>query len=181
MSRERIGKLALLGAIVAAVVLAAAAYAALPSRLADPATDEAVADGPVTIATATSVHVDSVDAFVTAFAQAAHGANVLITRSHVPGCLGPDDCLPGANTFWHMHPGPDLVVVVSGRLFLQDNRCVTTEYGAAQSFATGAEEHRVWAGSQGADFYSVYFLPRRGAALRTPAPGKSLYRPRCAW
>ena len=100
-------KLALVGALVTAGVLAAAAYAALPSRSVSPSS---VPLG--TLVGQTSLNVESVDAFTRAINQA-HGTNVVVTRNHFPGCPnGPDSCPAGGNTLWHMHAGPNIVVVV---------------------------------------------------------------------
>jgi hypothetical protein len=165
----------LVGAVVIAGILAAAAYAALPSRSVNPSS---VPLG--VLAGQTSMNVEAVDAFTRAINQA-HGTNVVITRNHFPPCSnGPDTCQAGGNTLWHMHAGPNLVVVVGGQLTLENDKCQTSVYTDGQGFATGLEEHRAWAGPNGADFYSIYFLPADATDLRTPAAGFSLDPPKCA-
>jgi hypothetical protein len=175
MKSFRKRRLALVGALVTAGVLAAAAYAALPSRTVDPSS---VPTG--VLAGQTAMNIEGVDAFTRAINQA-QGTNVVITRNHFPPCSnGPDVCQPGGNTLWHMHAGPNLVVVVGGQLTLENDKCETSVYTDGMGFATGLEEHRAWAGPNGADFYSIYFLPADATGLRTPPAGFSLDPPNCA-
>jgi len=162
------------GAVVTTGILAAAAYAALPSRSVPPSSV------PLGILVGqTSMNVEAVGAFTRAINQA-HGTNVVITRNHFTPCSnGPDVCQPGGNTLWHMHAGPNLVVVVDGQLTLENDKCQTSVYTDGHGFATGLEEHRAWAGPDGADFYSIYFLPADATDLRTPPAGLSLDPPTC--
>jgi quercetin dioxygenase-like cupin family protein len=160
-------KTRLIGAIalVAAGVAAVAAYAALPSRTVAPAS---VPLG--TLAGSTDVNVQSVDAFTRAINQA-HGTNAVL--QHLTFA-------PGQSTLWHTHPGPNIVLVVGGSLTLTDDHCNVTTYTDGQGFATGLEEHLAVAGSNGADFYSLYFLPADASVLRTPGAGESAAPPNCA-
>jgi hypothetical protein len=168
-------RFALVGAVVIAGILAAAAYATLPSSHVDPS---GVTYG--VLAGQTSMNIEAVDAFTRAINQA-DGTNVVITHNHFPPCSnGPDVCQVGGNTLWHMHAGPNLVVVVGGQLTLENDQCRTSVYTDGQGFATGLEEHRAWAGPNGADFYSIYFLPADATDLRTPPAGFSLDPPKCA-
>lgn len=157
----------LVGAVAAAAAgtLVVAAYAALPSRTADPSS---VPLG--TLAGATPIYVQSVDAFTRAIRQD-QGTNVVLQHLHFA---------PGQSTLWHTHPGPNIVVLVSGSLSLTDDQCKVTTYTDGQGFATGLKEHLAVAGSQGADFYSLYFLPADATVLRTPDPGQSAPPPNCA-
>ena len=162
-------------AVVLAGVSAAVAYAALPGRSVDPGS---VPTG--VLAGATAMNIEAVSAFARAINQA-HGTTVVVTRNHQPGCpSGPDSCPPGGNTLWHMHAGPNIVVLVGGQLTLENDKCQTSVYTDGQGFATGLEEHRAWAGPAGADFYAIYFLPADADALRTPVAGQSLDPPNCA-
>jgi quercetin dioxygenase-like cupin family protein len=158
-------KLLMLVAALSVVVLTAyAAYAALPSRDVPPSS---VPHG--TLANE-SVNVLSVDAFTRAINQA-HGTNAVLQHLTFT---------PGQSTLWHTHPGPNLVLVVSGELTLTDDHCNVTTYTDGQGFATGLAEHLAVAGPDGADFYSLYFLPADATVLRTPPAGQSAPPPNCA-
>lgn len=148
-----------------ASLVAVAAYAALPSSDVPPSS---VPHG--TLAGQTSVNVLSVDAFTRAINQA-HGTNAVL--QHLTFA-------PGQSTLWHTHPGPNLVLVVSGGFTLTDNHCRVTTYTAGQGFATGLDKHLAVAGPDGADFYSLYFLPADATVLRTPPAGESATPPNCA-
>jgi quercetin dioxygenase-like cupin family protein len=161
MRKRLIGALALVAAGVAAV----AAYAALPSTSVPPA------NVPIgTLAGGTAVNVESVDAFTRAINQA-HGTNAVL--QHLTFA-------PGQSTLWHTHPGPNIVLVVGGSLTLTDDHCNVSSYTSGQGFATGLETHMAVAGSDGADFYSLYFLPADATVLRTPGAGVSAAPPNCA-
>jgi quercetin dioxygenase-like cupin family protein len=158
-------RLVLLATLVAAGVTAVAAYAALPTRTADPGT---VPIG--TLAGATPVDVFSVDAFTRAINQAQGTTAVL---QHLV-------FTPGQSTLWHTHPGPNIVLMVGGSLTITDNHCKVTTYTDGQGFATGLDVHLGVAGPQGADFYSLYFLPADATVVRTPPAGQSADPPPCA-
>jgi quercetin dioxygenase-like cupin family protein len=158
-------KIVLLAALVVAGVTAIAAYAALPSRTVPPAS---VPLG--TLVGETPVNVLSVDAFTRAINQA-HGTTAVLQHLSFT---------PGQSTLWHTHPGPNIVLVVSGSLTLTDNHCNVTTYSDGQGFATGLDTHLAVAGSSGADFYSLYFLPADATVLRTPGAGESAPPPNCA-
>jgi quercetin dioxygenase-like cupin family protein len=155
----------LLATLVVAGVTAVAAYAALPTRTVDPLSVPAG-----TLAGQTSMDVYSVDAFTRAINQS-HGTVAVL--QHIK-------YVPGQQTLWHTHPGPNIVLVVGGSLTITDNHCQATTYGDGQGFATGLEVHMGVAGASGADTYSLYFLPEGSDALRTPAPGISADPPPCA-
>ena len=144
----------LLAALVVALGVAAAAYAALPSQSVDPT---GIPTG--TLVGGTPVNVLSVDAFTRAINQA-HGTNAVLTHLRFA---------PGQSTGWHTHPGPNGVLVVGGSLTLTDQHCNATTYGDGEAFATGLDVHLAVAGSSGADFYSLYFLPTDAEVLRTDA------------
>ncbi|HYZ78710.1 MAG TPA: hypothetical protein VE596_15200 [Gaiellaceae bacterium] len=162
MRRKRIVALAL---VVAAGAAALAAYAALPSRTVDPA---GVPLG--TLAGASSVNVLSVDAFTRAIKQA-HGTKGVLQHLRFA---------PGQSTLWHTHPGPNLVLVVGGSLTLTDEHCHVTTYIDGEGFATGLKVHLATAGPEGADFYSLYFLPADATVLREPPAGEGAPPPTCA-
>ena len=161
----RRSKVVALALVVAAGAVALAAYAALPSRTVDPAS---VPLG--TLAGASSVNVLSVDAFMRAIEQA-HGTNAVLQHLRFT---------PGQSTLWHTHPGPNLVLVVGGSLTLTDEHCHVTTYTDGEGFATGLNVHLAAAGPEGADFYSLYFLPADADVLRTPPAGESAQPPNCA-
>jgi quercetin dioxygenase-like cupin family protein len=139
---------------VVAVSVAATAFALLPGTSVSPGV---VPLG--TLAGATSMNVLSVDAFTRAINQA-HGSNAVLQHLHFA---------PNQSTGWHRHPGPNMVVIVEGSLTLFDEHCMETQYAAGQGFATGLDVHEAIAGPQGADFYSLYFLPADATVLRTDA------------
>ena len=155
----------LLATLVVAGVTAVAAYAALPSRTIDPLTVPAG-----TLAGETTMDVYSVDSFTRAINQA-HGTVAVLQHTKF---------VPGQQTLWHTHPGPNIVLMVGGSLTITDNHCKSTTYVDGQGFATGLDVHEGVAGPSGADTYSLYFLPAGSDAIRTPAPGISADPPRCA-
>ena len=150
--------------VVAGAVAVAAAYAALPSRNVTPH-----ADMFGTLAGGTSVNVLSVDAFTRAINQE-QGTKSVLQLLHFG---------PGQSTLWHTHPGPNIVLMVGGKLTLIDEHCNTTEYVDGQGFATGLKNHLAFAGPNGADFYTLYFLPADADVLRTPPAGQSADPPNC--
>jgi quercetin dioxygenase-like cupin family protein len=156
--------LTFLAAMSVVSVAAVAAYAVLPPRDVPPSS---VPHG--TLAT-NSLDVLSVAAFTRAINQA-HGTNAVLQHLVFT---------PGQSTLWHTHPGPNLVLVVSGELTLTHNDCKVTTYTDGQGFATGLDEHLAVAGPDGADFYSLYFLPADATDLRNPPSGQSLPPPKCA-
>lgn len=155
----------LLAASAAATLVAIAAYAALPPRNIPPSS---VAAG--TLAGQTPVKVLSVDAFTRAILQA-HGTNAVLQHGVFQ---------PFQSTLWHEHPGPNIVLLVDGSMTLTDERCNVTTYQDGQGFATGLNNHLAVAGPNGADFYSLYFLPADADVLRTPPAGVSADPPKCA-
>lgn len=146
--------LALASTVAALGVAAGAAYAALPSTNVDPITV-----GLGSLAGGTPVNVLSVDSFTRAINQA-QGTNAVLQHLRFA---------PNQSTGWHTHPGPNIVLVVSGGFTLTDEHCNLTTYGPGQGFATGIDVHQAIAGPQGADFYSLYFLPKDADVLRTNA------------
>ncbi len=158
--RARIGRKAfvLVAVLVLSGIGASVAYAVLPPGPTVP--PGSVPTG--VLAGQTSVNVLSVDAFTRAINQA-HGTNAVLTRVHFSD---------GQSTGWHTHPGPNLVLVVSGQLTLTDQNCNVTTYGPGQGFATGLDVHLAVA-SGATDFYALYFLPQNADVLRTNASAPS--------
>ncbi len=152
----------ILGSVVLATGLAVAgtAYALLPPTPTVP--PSSVPTG--VLAGQTSVNVLSVDSFTRAINQA-HGTNAVLTRNHFDA---------GQSTGWHTHPGPNIVLVVSGELKLTDQHCNVTTYGPGQGFATGLDVHEAVAVGP-TEFYALYLLPADADVLRTDASP-----PRCA-
>jgi len=147
-------KLRLVGVLVAFGVAAAAAYAALPPTNVDPST---VPTG--NLAGGTPVNVLSVDSFTRAINQA-QGTNSVL--QHLTFA-------PGQSTGWHTHPGPNIVLVVGGGFTLTDEHCNVTTYADGEGFATGTDAHLAVAGPNGANFYSLFFLPKNADVLRENA------------
>jgi quercetin dioxygenase-like cupin family protein len=152
MNRSKRHGAALVAVVVLLGVAAAVAYAALPSTNVDPST---VPIG--NLAGGTPLNVLSVDSFTRAINQA-HGTNAVL--QHLTFA-------PAQSTGWHTHPGPNIVVVVRGGFTLTDEHCNVTTYGAGEGFATGTDVHQAVAGSNGADFYSLFFLPADADVVRT--------------
>lgn len=73
--------------------------------------------------------------------------------------------VPGGTTGWHSHPGPSLIIVVSGSVTdysSNDPSCAGVTYSAGQSFvdAGGSEIHMVRDnGSVAAEVVAVQFIP----------------------
>lgn len=163
--------------VFAGVVLAAAAFvlgagavwAALPATPPSPcAHDFSVAA--CVLAGGTPMDVQSVSAFTRAINQD-HGTNVVITQNRFTN---------GQSTGWHTHPGPNIVVILSGGFRLWDDKCRETDYTAGTGFATGLETHRADAVGD-TTFYSIYFLPKDADVLRTPAAATDTsLTPNCA-
>jgi quercetin dioxygenase-like cupin family protein len=149
----------------AATLVAISAYAALPSRTVPPT---GVAIG--TLAGQTPVNVMSVDAFTRAILQG-HGTNAVLQHQTFS---------PFQSTLWHTHPGPNIVLLVGGTMTLTDEHCKVTTYTDGHGFATGLNNHLAVAGPNGADFYSLYFLPADADVLRTPRAGVTADPPNCA-
>ena len=90
---------------------------------------------------------------------------------------GPSDVLqtllvfqPGAETGWHRHPGPVVVIVKSGALTeTHSNGCVTVHPAGSAFFETKGEVHN--AANQTSDVTEVYatFLSPAGAQPLIPA------------
>lgn len=82
---------------------------------------------------------------------------------------------PGGTTGWHSHPGPSLILVVSGSVTdysSNDPSCAGVTYTAGQSFVDdgGSEVHMVRNnGTEGAEVIAVQFIPH-GAQRRIDEP-----------
>jgi quercetin dioxygenase-like cupin family protein len=142
---------AIAAAAIALGIGATVTYALLPSTNVPPSS---VPLG--TLASETRLNVLSVDAFTRAINQA-HGTNTVLQHLHFA---------PGQSTGWHKHPGPNIVMIVTGSFRLIDEHCNETQYRSGQGFATGLDVHEAIAGPEGADFYSLYFLPANADVLR---------------
>ena len=153
MNRKR--RTVLAAAIIALGIGTTVTYALLPATNIDPASIPA----PGTLAGATSLDVQSVNSFTRAINQA-HGTNAVLQHLRFS---------PGQNTGWHTHPGPNIVMIVTGSLTVIDEHCIETQYGPGQGLASGLDVHEAIAGPQGVDFYSLYFLPANADVLRVDA------------
>jgi quercetin dioxygenase-like cupin family protein len=152
------------GSLCGISLIAIAAYAQLPTRNVDPAM---VPIG--TLVGSTAVDVLSVSAFTRAINQG-HGTDAVLQHLRFA---------PGQSTLWHTHPGPNIVLLVGGSLTLTDEHCNVKTYSDGQGFATGLKTHLAVAGPEGADFYSLYFLPANTEVLREPPAGVSGDVPAC--
>jgi len=80
---------------------------------------------------------------------------------------------PGQSTGWHTHPGPAIVMVVSGSQTLEEpqgSNCRTITANAGEGFVTTTGVHEAITGAEGADTWALYVLPPDATAVRTPAP-----------
>jgi quercetin dioxygenase-like cupin family protein len=85
---------------------------------------------------------------------------------------------PGQHTGWHTHPGPSLITVTSGKIWVysgDDRTCSATIYAAGQGFVDAGGGHSHILRNEGtvpAMTVAVQFLPA-GTPRRidTPAPG----------
>ena len=80
---------------------------------------------------------------------------------------------PGQSTGWHTHPGPAIVMVVSGSQTLEEpqgSSCRTITANAGEGFVTTTGVHEAITGAEGADTWALYVLPPDATAVRTPAP-----------
>ena len=145
-------KMAIASSLFALGVAATLVYAALPSTSVDPTT---VPLG--TLAGKTVLNVLSVSAFTRAINQD-HGSNAVL--QHLTFA-------PNQSTGWHTHPGPNIVIVMTGSITLTDDHCNVTTYGPGEGFATGLKVHEAVAGPDGGDFYTFYLLPASADVLRT--------------
>jgi hypothetical protein len=83
---------------------------------------------------------------------------------------------PGQSTGWHTHPGPAIVMVVSGSQTLEEpqgSNCRTITANAGEGFVTTTGVHEAITGPEGADTWALYVLPPDATAVRTPAPTPS--------
>jgi hypothetical protein len=160
---------------LAGLVAATAAVAAhVPER--DPAT---VPPGPGLGSAFLATHNAIADVPVASLVHAVKPNGTDVFVQHVR--LG-----AGADTGWHTHPGPALVLLVDGSLMYEDavdHRCRHLPYTAAwpnpgQGFVDRGfgHVHRAVAGSAGADFYVVYLLPPGTPTHVTPTASP----PECA-
>jgi len=91
---------------------------------------------------------------------------------------GPSDVLqaqlvfqPGADTGWHYHPGPVVVVVKNGALTEQhSNGCMTVHPAGSVFFETKEEVHRAFNQTGGVVEVYVTFISPTGAPPLIPVP-----------
>ncbi|HEY6057528.1 MAG TPA: hypothetical protein VIV06_05810 [Candidatus Limnocylindrales bacterium] len=168
--RRTIGATAVLGAVAAAALAFPVLVLAFHYAPDIPITTVGGPTANGTLAQAMPIDVLSVDSFTRAINQA-HGTQTVLTRNHFAA---------GQSTGWHTHPGPNIVLVVSGGFRLLDDKCHETVYAAGEGFATGLRVHEAIAVDD-TDFYSLYFLPADATELREPLSATDpALAPRCA-
>ena len=149
-------KIALAAAVLAAVIGAGVAYADLPPQL-----------PPTSAPYGFFVSNNRImDMELEALAQAVNpdGSRLFLQHSVFA---------PGQSTGWHTHPGPAIVMVVSGSQTLEEpqgSNCRTITANAGEGFVTTTGVHQAVTGPQGADTWALYVLPPDATAVRTPAP-----------
>ena len=90
---------------------------------------------------------------------------------------------PNQPSGWHTHPGPAIVMVVSGSLTLQEphgSHCRVSTTNAGEGFVNAGGVHQATAGASGADTWAVYVLPPDTHAVRDPISGSLPTPPACA-
>jgi quercetin dioxygenase-like cupin family protein len=167
LARGRNRVFVLMGTVVIVAVAATGAYALLPSHVdvTFPDTSKTTCGplgtascNPSVVIGATPLDVASVSAFTTAINKD-HSSNIVETANKFAD---------NQNTGWHTHPGPNIAVIVSGTLKLEDEHCNWTTYPAGTAFATGTKVHYAVAVGE-TTFYNIYFLPGDATVLRTNA------------
>jgi len=149
-------KIALAAAVLAAVIGAGVAYADLPPQL-----------PPTSAPYGFFVSNNRImDMELQALAQAVNpdGSRLFLQHSVFA---------PGQSTGWHTHPGPAIVMVVSGSQTLEEpqgSSCRTITANAGEGFVTTTGVHEAITGPAGADTWALYVLPPDATAVRTPAP-----------
>ena len=142
--------------LVLVATLGAAAYAALPGTTVDPA------DVPAGfLAGATSIDSASVASFARAIKQS-QGSNVVLQHIRLAD---------GASVGWHTHPGPVIVLVVSGRFDYLSASCEVTQYPAGTGFVDKGFGNLHNATAVGAtELYALYYLPDDASVIRENPP-----------
>ena len=149
-------KIALAAAVLAAVIGAGVAYADLPPQL-----------PPTSAPYGFFVSNNRImDMELQALAQAVNpdGSRLFLQHSVFA---------PGQSTGWHTHPGPAIVMVVSGSQTLEEpqgSNCRTITANAGEGVVTTTGGHEAITGAEGADTWALYVLPPDATAVRTPAP-----------
>ena len=146
-------------AVAAAFGIAvAAAYAALPGTTVPP---ESVNTG--FLAGATRLGPDGVNELLAGLKRESHGSDAVLQHVRLES---------GQSTGWHSHPGPVIVIVVSGQLeyYDADDPCRSISYPAGTGFVDPGFGNVHKAVGQGqTDFYALYLLPKGTETLRTDA------------
>jgi quercetin dioxygenase-like cupin family protein len=66
---------------------------------------------------------------------------------------------PAYDSGWHMHAGPVVHMIVTGGMWLYNDKCEKTWYGAGQGFVTGLGVHKSITVDT-TDFYVFVLLPK---------------------
>jgi hypothetical protein len=81
---------------------------------------------------------------------------------------------PNQSTGWHTHPGPAIVMIVSGSQTLIEPRgshCLTTTAEAGEGFVSDTGIHQAVTGPSGAESWAIYVLPVDAQTVRAPVTG----------
>ena len=154
----RRGRLILVGVVAALGFAAVAAYAALPGTTVPPDTV-----GTGFLAGATRLEPDSVAELLAGLKRERHGSDAVLQHARLES---------GQSTGWHTHPGPVIVLVVSGQLdyYDADDPCRAISYSAGTGFVDTGFGNVHKAVAQGrTDFYPLYLLPKGTETLRIDA------------
>jgi hypothetical protein len=149
-------KVGLCAAAATAVVGAGAAYAALPPQLPP---GSAPAGFFVSGSRITQMELEAI-----AHAVEPDGSRLFVQHSVFA---------PGQSTGWHTHPGPAIVMVVSGTQTLKEakgSQCVSVTAGPGEGFVTTGI-HEAVTGPSGADTWALYVLPPDATTVRDPETG----------
>jgi hypothetical protein len=139
-------------------VAAVAAAVAIAANVPIPTTNVDPATVPVGFL-ARGTHID--DAKVASFARAikqSRGSTAVLQHIRF---------VNGQETNWHTHPGPVIVLVVSGQLDYIDDRCGARSYPAGTGFVDagfGSVQNARAVGPT--EFYALYYLPDDATLIR---------------
>jgi hypothetical protein len=149
-------KIGLVSGALVAVIGVGVAYAAFPPQLPPPAqTGFYVSNN----------RIFDMELKALAHAVKPHGSRLFLQYSTFA---------PGQSTGWHTHPGPAIVMVVSGSQTLLQPRgshCVSTTANAGEGFVTTTGVHDAITGPSGANTWALYVLPPNATTVRDPGTG----------
>lgn len=150
-------KIGLVTAALVAVIGVGAAYAAFPPQLPPGSAPNGFF--------VSNNRITDMELKALAHAVKPHGSRLFLQHSTFA---------PGQSTGWHTHPGPAIVMIVSGSQTLRQPRgshCLSTTAKAGKGFVTTTRIHEAVTGPSGAESWALYVLPPNATAVRHPDTG----------